>query len=125
VLSASRTRPGLRKEFLQQQREVQRELAELIRAGQSKGIFRDDLSAEAIAEFVRAYTFGRALMDADPESVERLDDWVRVVAVFVAGLRPAREEASGRRKAPRAAAAARGRKIASPLTRTRREPDAR
>lgn len=89
VLAASRTRPALRKEFLEQQREVQRALTELVKTGQSKGIFRDDVSADAISEFVRAYTFGRALIDADPESADRLDDWVRIVAIFVESLRPA------------------------------------
>ena len=53
VLSASRARPTLRKAFVEQQREVQRGLATLIREGQDKGIFRADLSPDAIAEFER------------------------------------------------------------------------
>lgn len=88
VLSASRARPGLRKAFVQQQREVQREITDLVREGQSKGIFRSDISAEAIAEFVRAYTFGRVLVDVDPEAADRVEEWVRIVSLFVESLRP-------------------------------------
>jgi len=103
VLAASRTRPALRKQFLEQQREVQRALTDLVRVGQGKGIFRADLSADAIAEFVRAYSFGRVLVDVDPLAIDRVDDWVRVVAVFIEGIRPEKSagEARGRlRRSP-------------------------
>ncbi len=125
VLAASRTRPALRKEFLQQQREVQRALAELVGAGQAKGIFRADVSAEAIAEFVRAYTFGRALMDADPDSVDRLEEWVRIVAIFVESLRPAPGGAPAQKRVRRETSAAPVKKAEVGPPRSRRVPKTR
>ena len=110
-ISTSRSRPELRTAFVAQQRETQRAFADVVRAGQRTGLFRDDIPAAAIANFARAYTFGRILADIDPGTSGSLEDWIRCVDGFLlslgvaaakgraSGRRPARTESVGRRRA--------------------------
>ncbi len=87
-IATSRTRPELRRAFVEQQRETQEAFADVVRAGQAKGLFRRDLDARAIASFARAYTFGRVLAEIDPEATGSLDDWVRCSGLFLSNLAP-------------------------------------
>lgn len=128
-IAISRARPELRRAFVEQQRETQNAFAEVVRAGQEKGLFRRDLDARAIASFARAYTFGRVLAEMDPENTGSLEDWVRCAGLFLSNLgppaahagRPAPGAAGAKKAALRrpsgGAAKARGRKPSLPVPR--------
>jgi len=85
-LAASRARPELRKAFVDQQRETQEAFGDVVRAGQSKGLFRTDIDPSAIAAFARGYSFGRILADIDPETTGSFEDWIRCVEAFLSSM---------------------------------------
>lgn len=87
-IATSRTRPELRRAFVEQQRQTQAAFTAVVRAAQEKGLFRSDIDARAVASFARAYTFGRVLAEIDPDTTGGFEDWVRCAGIFLANLGP-------------------------------------
>ncbi len=69
VLARSQGNPRLRAMLAEEQKRVNFEFSQLLRFGQSKGWFRQDLSADAAAIFIQAYTLGRLVDDVTEQPI--------------------------------------------------------
>ncbi len=78
ILGWAAQRPSLWAALGAEQQRVTDTLTDLIRTGQQRGLVRSDLDAQAMAEFVTAYPFGRVLCDLNP-SPAAPEEWFRVV----------------------------------------------
>ena len=85
VLASTVGRDELREEI----RRIQTRLMDAFQAhvaqGQARGFFRSDLDARAIAQFVEAYSLGRALNEVEEHPVPDAE-WERVVWAALEGL---------------------------------------
>lgn len=85
VLGSTIGRAGLHEEIRILQTRLTDEFQAHVAQGQARGFFRSDLDARAIAQFVEAYSLGRALNDIDERPVADAD-WERVVWAALDGL---------------------------------------
>jgi AcrR family transcriptional regulator len=85
VLGSTVGRPGMREEVSIIQTRLTDELQAQIVQGQTRGFFRSDLDARAMAAFIEAYSIGHALNDLDARTVGE-KDWERVVWAAIDAL---------------------------------------
>lgn len=74
VLARSQRNPRLQTLLAREQQRVTNEFTELVKLGQQKGWFRQDISASAVAVLIQAYTLGR-LIDDIAEHPIQVSDW--------------------------------------------------
>ena len=82
ILGWAAQRPSLWEALGEEQQRVTDSLAGLIRTGQDRGLVRTDLDAQAMAEFVLAYPFGRVLGDLNARPADT-EEWYKVVDLVV------------------------------------------
>jgi len=85
VLASTVGRVELRDEIRHLQTTLMDAFQAHVAQGQARGFFRSDLDARAIAQFVEAYSLGRALNEVDERPVPD-EDWERVVWAALEGL---------------------------------------
>lgn len=85
VLASTVGREEMRDEIRRLQTHLMDAFQAHVAQGQARGFFRSDLDARAIAQFVEAYSLGRALNEVDDHPVAD-GDWQRVVWAALEGL---------------------------------------
>ena len=85
ILASAYGRPTLERALGEEQRLVTNHIADLVSQSQERGWVRKDVNPRAVASFIQAYSFGRVLVDIDPDRVSD-NDWIDTVSLAVEHL---------------------------------------